>query len=87
MTAGITNPAALPQLESGALSVSARGFGWKHADRQQAALHALDLEIPAGSGCCCWDQRRGQIHAAARHGRGPGRFRAGRGAPGQLLVG
>lgn len=48
MTAGITNHAALPQLESGALSVSARGFGWKHADRQQPALHALDLEVPAG---------------------------------------
>ncbi|MDQ0095243.1 energy-coupling factor transport system ATP-binding protein [Paeniglutamicibacter psychrophenolicus] len=40
--------AATVQHRCDAVSVSARNWGWRHADRKQAALSGLDLEIRAG---------------------------------------
>lgn len=42
--AGATSPT---QRGTG-VSVTARGWGWRHADRANPALQGLDLEIPAG---------------------------------------
>ena len=37
-----------PQRHAQAVAVSARNWGWRHADRTEPALWGLDLEIRAG---------------------------------------
>lgn len=40
--------APLPNKRAAAVSITAKGWGWRHADRSNPALWGLDLEIPAG---------------------------------------